>query len=123
MPFPQLENESYISLKTYRKNGEGVATPVWFAENDGKLYIITVHTTGKVKRIRNNPQVEVAACDGRGQLKDGAEYVTAQATILPETQNSYADGILLKKYGLLKRFFAFLGKLRGAKYVYLEISR
>jgi len=50
-----IQGQKYISLTTFRKNGAAVATPVWFGEGDGKLYIMTRSTFGKSKRIRNKP--------------------------------------------------------------------
>ena len=45
--FDHLRNESYISLGTYRRNGELVRTPLWFAESGGKLYVMTRSDSGK----------------------------------------------------------------------------
>ncbi len=71
MPFAQFAGKRYLSLETFRKSGEAVRTPVWFAARDldtpkPLLYVYTVGNTGKVKRIRNNPRVRVAPCDIRG---------------------------------------------------------
>jgi len=35
-----IQNQKYISLTTFRKNGTGVPTPVWFGEDSGKLYVM-----------------------------------------------------------------------------------
>ena len=74
-PFAAFEGQKYLSLETFRKNGEGVRTPIWFAaEKDGGaavLYIYTIADTGKVKRIRNNPRVRIAPCDMRGNVTGG----------------------------------------------------
>ena len=51
-----LRRGKYISLATFRKNGEAVYTPLWFAEQDGKLYVMTRDDSWKYKRIRNNSQ-------------------------------------------------------------------
>ena len=59
IPAP-IQGQKYISLTTFRKTGAGVATTVWFGEQDGKLYVMTRSDMGKTKRIRNNPQVRVA---------------------------------------------------------------
>jgi general stress protein 26 len=56
IPIP-VQGKKYISLTTFRKNGVGVPTPVWFGENGDKLYVMTRSDMGKVKRIRNNPAV------------------------------------------------------------------
>ena len=65
--FPQLRGHKYIDLVTFRKTGVGVHTPVWFAEADGRLYIFTNPKSGKMKRIRNNPRVELAPSTMRGR--------------------------------------------------------
>src|SRR5437879_13596863 len=77
----ELKNQKYILLTTFRKNGVPVRTPVWFAEQDGKLYVFTNPTSGKVKRTRNNPEVRVAPSTIRGKVT-GPEFA-AKATILP----------------------------------------
>src|SRR5512146_615348 len=65
--FPHLRGQDYIDLVTFRKSGAAVHTPVWFAEQDGRLYVMTRSDSGKMKRIRNNPRVEVAPCTMRGR--------------------------------------------------------
>ena len=39
-----------------------MATPVWFVQQGGRLLVETDAAAGKVKRIRCNPAVQVAAC-------------------------------------------------------------
>ncbi len=36
-PFTSLKNDKYINLTTFRKTGEAVGTPLWFAEYQGIL--------------------------------------------------------------------------------------
>lgn len=64
-----FSRHKYISLETYRRSGEGVRTPVWFVESGNRLYVSTPASTGKIKRLRNNPKVKVAICDIRGNVK------------------------------------------------------
>ena len=64
---PPIQGQKYISLTTFRKTGVGVATPVWFGEEDGKLYVMTRSDMGKTKRIRNNPQVTGRALHDPGK--------------------------------------------------------
>jgi PPOX class probable F420-dependent enzyme len=91
-----IHGQKYISLKTFRKTGEGVATPVWFGEDDTKLYVMTRSDMGKTKRIRNNPQVRVAPCTIRGTVT-GAE-IAATARILPTEEHSRAKDAIRNKY-------------------------
>lgn len=79
-----ITGQKYISLTTFRKNGAGVATPVWFGEEDGKLYVMTRSDMGKTKRIRNNPHVRVAPYNsrqghGNGVRRNGASSARGRA--------------------------------------------
>ena len=64
-----LSQYRYIKLETLKRNGIGVATPVWFTIDGSKINVVTRSQTGKVKRLRNNPNVRIAPCGMRGQLK------------------------------------------------------
>jgi hypothetical protein len=109
-----FERQNYLNLKTFRRSGVGVATPVWFAEDQGVLYVRTIDGSGKVKRIRNNGSVQVAPCDSRGGLLsewlDGrARLVMAQETI------AQVDRLLDRKYGFQRKMFNLLGRLHKDK--------
>ena len=65
--FGHLEGHKHCLLVTFRRSGEPVPTPVWFGLLDGKVYARSEERVGKVKRIRANPRVLVAPCDGRGK--------------------------------------------------------
>jgi len=106
----QFADEKYLSLESFRKNGSGVATPVWFAEEGGVFYIYSLANAGKVKRIRNNPHVRIAPCDIRGKLK--GSWADAQARILDQAGAEKAHRMLNRKYGLVKRLGDFFSKLR-----------
>jgi hypothetical protein len=92
----EIKNQKYISLTTFRKTGVGVATPVWFGEDDGKLYVMTISKMGKTKRVRNNPQVRVAPCTIRGKVT-GPEF-PATARILPTEDHKKARRTVNRKY-------------------------
>ena len=87
VPAP-IRGQKYVSLTTFRKDGTPVATPVWFGEEDDKLFVMTRSISGKYKRIRNNPQVRVAACTIRGVVT-GPEFA-ATARILPAEDHARA---------------------------------
>jgi PPOX class probable F420-dependent enzyme len=120
MALTELGNEKYVSLETFRKNGEGVKTPVWVTSADGKLYVVTEAKAWKVKRIDQNSQVRLAKSDARGNV-EGA-WVTAQARVLRDAEAMAAQtkrgGA---KYGLLYHIFSLMGRLRGGPRVVIEI--
>lgn len=100
----------YLSLETYRRTGQAVATPVWFVVDRDVIYVYSLATAGKVKRIRNNPRVRIAPCDARGRLT-GA-WVEATARIVDERDAAQAHDLLRAKYGWMKRLADLFRKLR-----------
>lgn len=110
--FTDLRRASYISLTTFRKSGEPVATPVWFAEEAGILYLFTFPSAGKLKRIRHTARVTVAPCTLNGKVTGPA--VEARARILTdEPAMAHADQTLARKYGLIWRIYhAVMGMMR-----------
>jgi PPOX class probable F420-dependent enzyme len=105
----QFTGEKYLNLESYRKSGVAVATPVWFAEDSGTLYIYSLANAGKVKRIRNNPRVRVMPCDIRGKPK--GEWVDARARILDTAEAARAHRLLDKKYGWMKKIGGLYSKV------------
>jgi PPOX class probable F420-dependent enzyme len=102
--------KNYLNLETLKKNGAAVATPVWFAEAEGILYVYSVAESGKMKRIRNNPRVRIAPCDMRGNVT-GA-WVAATARLIKGEDARRADALLNKKYWFAKRLLGLFAALR-----------
>ena len=80
-----FDGKRYLNLETYRKTGQGVRTPVWFAavpnEAGGpKLYVYSTANSGKAKRMRNRHNEQIAPCDARGRVT--GSWIAAHATIV-----------------------------------------
>jgi hypothetical protein len=86
----------YLSLTSFKRDGTGVATPVWFASDNGHLLVETDADSYKVKRIRRDPHVRIAVCDARGRVH--GDPVEADARILPEAERGRAEELLGRKY-------------------------
>jgi uncharacterized protein len=86
----------YLSVTTFKRDGTPVATPVWFVQDGGRLLIETESTSGKVKRIRHNPEVLVAPCTASGKLR--GDQVSARAEILGEDALPAMRRIAAEKY-------------------------
>jgi PPOX class probable F420-dependent enzyme len=93
-----FDGEKYISIESFKKNGDGVKTPVWFVLHNGVFYVYTEADSWKVKRIRNNPRVRVAACNVRGTVK--GPWLEATASIIEGDERHTADKLLDRKYFL-----------------------
>lgn len=119
--FAVLQGHKCISLTTFRKSGKPVSTPVRFAYESGKLYVVTGAKTGKAQRIRSNPKVQLAPCTMRGKVV--GPTIEAVARILPTDEEALAERALKRKQGWMMRIGSFLSKLRGdrGERVYLEI--
>jgi len=116
-----LHNHQYANLFTFRKNGDAVKTPIWFAEHAGRLYVMTNMGAGKVKRIRNSGRVEIGPSDQAG--KPLGPTVEAQARLLSNPEEiQMAKRSLDAKYGLFKKIFDIFGKLSGAERAWIEIT-
>lgn len=114
MPIPpEIYGQKYLSLTTFRKTGVAVPTPVWFGEQDGKLYVMTRSDSGKYKRLRNNSQVRIAPCTMRGK-PTGPEFA-ATARVLAAENWPQARQTLRRKY------WAARLPIWSKKNVYLEI--
>jgi PPOX class probable F420-dependent enzyme len=119
MSFAPFAKQKYLNLETFKKNGMGVKTPVWFAEDpsvsldssDAKLYVYTIGVSGKVKRIRNSPHVRIAPCDMRGRVL--GEWVEARAEIVTGEEDARGTQLLKKKYFPWKQLLDFFAKFRN----------
>ncbi len=109
--FSRFRKEEFLSLETYRKNGETIKSPMWFAQENDALYLWTMADTSKVKRIRNNPHVNIAPCKRMGEVT--GEWMTAHATIDDSPiMVAQVEAMLLKKIGLFFRIFRFIDAIR-----------
>lgn len=63
-----IQSAKCISLTTFKGDGLGVSTPIWFNVIDEKIYVTTESNSWKVKRIGKNPRVEFAVCTQRGKV-------------------------------------------------------
>ena len=103
-----LASAKYVALTTFRRTGDPVTTPVWFApslDEPGLFTIITVDDTGKTKRLAHTERVELRACDLRGGVEPGSPTYRGTARVVRD-----ADGIasvrraVVAKYGFPARF-------------------
>ncbi|MGQ9548561.1 MAG: PPOX class F420-dependent oxidoreductase [Roseiflexus sp.] len=117
--FAPLAGHQYMNLTTFRKNGQPVPTPVWFAQDGDRIYVVTQADSGKAKRIRANPRVQLTPSDARG--KPLGATIEAQAHILDPSEEEIARRALAKKYGVMFWMFAVLWQLRRTTPIFLAI--
>ena len=112
---PPVITGSYLSITSYKRDGSPVATPVWFVADGGRYYVSTAARSGKVKRIRRNPVVTIAACNAGGKLK--GEPVDARAEFVPEADRARIDELMHRKYRIAQLVvlpvYRLIMRLRG----------
>jgi uncharacterized protein len=118
----QFEKRSFLNLESFRRNGLGVKTPVWFIQNDETLYVRTVAGSGKVKRIKNNGRVQIVPCEANGT--PSGEWISAHAIEVTDPESAgLVQQLLKKKYGAVQvKAFATMTALRKEKYTVLKIQ-
>jgi uncharacterized protein len=122
-PIPNLEAlfpGRYLSVTSYKRDGTGVATPVWFVSDGSRLFAFTDLHSAKVKRIRRNPHVLVASCRPGGKLR--SEPVSANAEVLTaDAELERVKKLLLARYKItypvVMLFYRLGRRLRGKQSV------
>jgi PPOX class probable F420-dependent enzyme len=112
-----IADEKYVALTTFRKNGERKTTPIWVADlGDGTLGFTTSKDSWKVKRIGNDPRVELQPSDSRGNPRAGSDVATGKAEVVQGAGVDTVAGQIKAKYGFqvaLIGVFAAVRKLIG----------
>jgi uncharacterized protein len=109
-----------VLLTTYRRDGTPVGTPVNIAVDGDRAFVRTWDTAWKVKRIRNNPEVEIAPSTVRGNPTGPA--IRAQARVLSGDESAYAGRALARKYPILQGFLVpLVHRLRGNETLHMEL--
>ncbi|HZU49757.1 MAG TPA: PPOX class F420-dependent oxidoreductase [Mycobacterium sp.] len=113
-----------IVLVTFKRSGEAMPSPVNYGVADGKLYVRTDASTGKVRRIRNNPRVVVVPSGLRG--KPRGQPVAGVARILPESERAHANEAIAANWSLpmkvLERSLDKSAEAFGMPIAYIEIA-
>ena len=118
----QIQDGNHISVITFRKNGDAIPVPVWFVGQKNKFYVCTGGESFKVRRIRNNLNVQIAPCDSGGNLK--GDYFDGKARLLSDDEILPIFNLFRKKYRMFRLWNSLfnLPKKKEAKHVYLEIT-
>jgi PPOX class probable F420-dependent enzyme len=117
---PFVEQKTVL-LTTYKRDGTGVGTPVHIAVDGERAFVRTWDTAWKLKRVRNNPEVEVGPCTAGGRPTGPA--IRARARVLDGRESEYAAEMLARKYPVLHGFLIpRLHRLRGNQTMHIELT-
>ena len=100
---------------------------MWVARDGDALIMFTPEASGKVKRLRNSPRVELRPCNRMGRVKEGVEPVAGIAEVLTdEDALERATGMIRRKYRLMYQVIMAIERLIKSgpeKRVILRITR
>ena len=94
----ELGKARYALLRTYRRDGTAVDTPIWFDVHTNSV-IFRTKVGPKTKRLAARPEVELTPCDYRGQIPSDAKTFAGRATVLSGTEAAEANRALHRRYG------------------------
>jgi uncharacterized protein len=115
-----IDDYRYIAFTTFRKNGNPVMTPVWFVSQGERVFIWTANDSGKVKRLRNNPCVQLGPSNHSGKLL--GEVFEGMARFVPKDESPALARAFKARYGWQMGLFALLWKIKGQQHTYIEIT-
>ncbi len=110
-----------VLLTTYRRDGTPVGTPVNIAVDGDRAFVRTFDRAWKTKRLRNNPEAQIAPSTARG--KPTGPAVRVRARLLSGDEATQAGRALRRKYRIVHGILVPLThRLRGYKTVHFELT-
>ena len=99
-----------LSLTSFKRDGTGVATPLWFVSDGRRLFALTDLHSAKVGRIRRNPSVLVAPCRANGKLL--GEPLPARVEVLTATPElEHVRKLLIERYKISYRLVMLMYRI------------
>jgi PPOX class probable F420-dependent enzyme len=100
----------YLSVTSFKRDGTGVATPLWFVSDGERLFALTDLHSAKVARIRHDPRVLVAPCRASGKLR--GEPLRARAEVLTDSADlERVQTLLIGRYKISYRLMMLVYRL------------
>jgi PPOX class probable F420-dependent enzyme len=113
-----LGDEKFVSLTTFKRNGDAAAAPMWIVRDGQKLWAWTPADAWKVKRLRRDPRVRLAACSRTGKVPPGQPVYDGTAEVITDRgQVARTEALIKRKYGLEFRVVTLIEAIaaRGRK--------
>jgi hypothetical protein len=119
--FEPLQRSWTVLVTTYRRDGSPVGTPVNLAVEGDHAYFRTYDKTGKVKRLRHHPEIELAPSTLRGRPTGDA--VRGTARLLSGEEDRHARQEIGRRHPVFQRVvIPVLHKLARYRTLHYEVS-
>src|SRR4051794_29486034 len=93
-----LASSRYAQLRTRRRDGSAVDTPIWF-HRSGDTLVFRTKIGPKTRRLTADPRVELWPCDYRGRYSDHPATIGGTASIIAGEAAESANRELHRRYG------------------------
>ena len=110
--------EKFVSLTTFKRNGDAVAAPMWIVADGARLSVWTPADSWKVKRVRRDPRVTLVACGRTGKVAPGQPVAAGTAEVVTDPgEVARVESLVKRKYGLEFRVVTLIETIaaRGRK--------
>jgi uncharacterized protein len=107
-------------LVTFRRDGTPVPVTLWAAPAQGRLYVRTERTSGKVKRLRRDPHALIAPATVRGRPTGPPLAVTGR--VLDPGDEPTAEAALAAAHGRYRGLFEGSVDRLHVDMCYLELT-
>jgi PPOX class probable F420-dependent enzyme len=94
----ELSAARYALLRSFRRDGTPIDTPIWFGLH-GDALLFRTKMGPKTSRLATRRDVELTACNYRGRVHPGATTIAGRATILSGADAERANRVLHERYG------------------------
>jgi uncharacterized protein len=99
-PLVRFRHQRTVLLTTFRRNGDGVDTPVNIVVDGDHAFIRSAGTTSKAKRLRRDAHVRIAPSTWRGRPTGRAVDATARPAAPADVRR--ARSLLRRKHPMLQ---------------------
>ena len=97
---PHVGDEKFVSLTTFKRNGDAIASPMWIVGDGEQLLAWTPADASKVKRVRRDPRVTLTACGRTGKVKAGRPTFDGTAEVITDPASvARTESLIKRKYG------------------------
>jgi uncharacterized protein len=118
--FDALAGHTHALLVTYKRDGTGVPTPVWFARDGDRVYVWTEINAYKAKRVRRDPRALLAPCGPTG-APHGPPIAARGRVLADEHERRHAAAAIRSQWGPGRRLFELFSRpLTDVHYIEFE---
>ncbi len=116
-----LKDTKTVLLTTYKRDGTPIDTPVSIAFDGDRAFFRSYDKAWKTKRLRNNPNVEVAPATVKGTATGPA--LEARATLLDSEHATVAAHALARRHRVLHGVLVpLMHRLRRYRTMHYELE-